>query len=79
MRRRHREYVLFASARGGPFTTHTACYGRGTHPFMYRVWAVSIKQAYYLAAHEVFAPDARSLGVREISRHGDYPSVRGAA
>ena len=51
---RRRVYTLFGQARGGPFTVYTACYGRGTHPWIYTVCAVSVAQAYALAGREIW-------------------------
>jgi len=61
--------VIYAFARGGPFTTLTARYP--SWPWLYRVRAVSIKQAYYFAASEVFAPERLALGVWEIRHHNE--------
>lgn len=71
--KRPREYTLFALARGGPFTTLTARYP--DWPWIYRVRAVSVRQAYTLAAREIFATDG--VGVRELTRDGDFTPIRG--
>lgn len=63
---RKREYTIYATSRGGDFTTYSVNYSKGTHPWVYKVYAVSIKQAYALAASETFAKDAHSVGVREM-------------
>jgi len=72
---RRRVYTLFGQARGGPFTVYTACYGRGTHPWIYTVCAVSVAQAYALAGREIWARDAHAVGVREIDCHGDFSPI----
>jgi hypothetical protein len=68
VKRRAREYELYATHRGGGFTAQSSGYGRGTHRWIYRVYAVSIKQAYYLAGNEEFAKDALSVGIRRIEK-----------
>ena len=72
---RRRVYTLFGQARRGPFSVYTACSGRGTHPWVYTVCALTVRQAYALAAREVWARDAHSVGVREIY-HRDRPPLR---
>jgi len=72
-RRRVRTYELYALARGGPFTTRTGRYP--AWPWIYRVRATSIRQAYYLAAREVFVT-SDGVGVLGIDRHGDFPPIR---
>lgn len=67
-RRRRREYELYATARGGSLTTRSVCYSRGTHRWIYRVRAFSVKQAYHLAAQEVWAADDRSVGLLRVER-----------
>lgn len=60
--KRKREYQLFAPIRGGPFSN-------GRYPsweWIYRVFAYSIKQAYWLAGREEFAAGPNDTGVREI-------------
>ena len=62
VRRRLRQYEVYATGRGGAITNQSRAFPRPCS-WRYFVKAVSIKQAYYLAAHEVFAPDAKSAGV----------------
>lgn len=61
-----RAYSLYGMSRTGPFTLSPAAYGRGTHRWLYEVAAVSIPQAYSLAARGIWAKDARSVGVRRV-------------
>jgi len=63
---RKREYTIYATGRRGKFSVRSIDYSRGTHRCIYTVCATSIKQAYYLAAKEEFARDARAVGVRKI-------------
>lgn len=82
MSARRRSYRLFGMSKIGPYTPLTSCYGRGTHPWMLDVCAVSLAQAYSLAARGIWARDARSLGVRNAYHHGSHeraPYLRGAA
>lgn len=65
---RRRVYELYGWTRGGPFTVRSICYSQGTHRWCYQVYATSVRQAYMLAAREVWAADARSVGVRRIER-----------
>ena len=69
--KRRREYVLYAPAPGGPFTTRTAAYP--SWPYRYRVRATSIRQAYWLAGHNVFLTAERAVGICEIGQHDDFP------
>jgi hypothetical protein len=75
--KRSRDYELYATHRGGGFTTASIAYSRGTHRWTYTVRAVSIKQAYYLAANEQFATDERSVGIRKIERDWWHGSANG--
>lgn len=61
---RRRLYTLYAMSRVGPFSVYAETYGRGTHPWVIEVYAVSLKQAYALAAREVWSKDGASFGVR---------------
>jgi hypothetical protein len=67
---RTRIYTIYGMSRIGLFSTYTAAYGRGTHPWVIEVRAVSVKQAYGLAARQVWARDSRSLGVQRVSHGG---------
>lgn len=74
---RRRVYEIYAQYRGGGFSVRSVDYSRGTHRWRYDVYATSVKQAYALAAREVWATDARSIGVRRIEvdwwHHGTAP------
>jgi len=73
--KRKREYKIYATRRGGDFTTKSIAYSQGTHRWTYTVYATSIKQAYCLAGSEAFATDANSVGVRVLEVdwwHGHY-------
>lgn len=61
---RKREYEIYATEPGGDFTTRTIAYSRGTHRYIYRVYATSIRQAYALAARGALASGPRDVGVR---------------
>lgn len=63
---RIRDYKVYGALRGGPFTTRTVAYSRHTHPYVYEVRAQSIKQAYWLAAHERWAEVPRGVGVQKL-------------
>jgi hypothetical protein len=79
--KRKREYTLYAVGRGHGFTTQSSCYSRGSHRWTYTVRAVSVKQAFWLAANEQFATDERAAGVRKIERdwwHGSASSPEDA-
>lgn len=65
MAKRKRIYTLFAPYRGGPLTNNSER-GEDSPYWVYSVYAVSIKQAYYLAGNEVFADDERSVGIRKV-------------
>ena len=65
-RKRQREYTIYARAPGVDFTVKSEAYSRGTHMWRYDVYATSIRQAYFLAARETFAPSARDVGIREM-------------
>lgn len=65
---RKKEYMFYATSRGGDFTTRSEAYSRGTHPWIYAVCATSISQAYTLGKKEVFATDAKAVGVRQIEK-----------
>jgi len=67
-KRKPREYTFYAGYRGGNFTAMSVAYSKGTHRWIYKVYATSIAQAYALGAREVFAKDAASIGVRSIER-----------
>ena len=64
--KRCRVYEIYAQYRGGGFSVRSVDYSRGTHRWCYAVCATSVKQAYALAAREVFATDAQAMGVRRI-------------
>lgn len=72
---RPRLFTLFARARGGPFTIRSATYP--AWPWIYRVVALSVPQAYALAAREIFRTGG-GVGVSEIERYGDYAPIRAA-
>jgi hypothetical protein len=71
-RRRVRLYTIYARHQGDGFTTKSICYSRGTHRLIYKVRAVSIKQAYFLAGHGQLALDNVNEGVCEIQQGGRY-------
>jgi len=70
MSRRKRVYRLFGLTRIGPFSVQTYDYGRGTHQWVIDVYAVSVAQAYALAARGIWARDAHSVGLREVYHRG---------
>jgi hypothetical protein len=65
-RKRQREYVLYATHRGGHFSVYSVNYSRGSHAWTYHVYAASVRQAYYLASNEIFATGPDAVGVRVI-------------
>jgi hypothetical protein len=66
--RRVRVYKFYARARGYAFLNRSIAYSKGTHRWIYEVRATSLKQAYALGYREVFAPDAKHVGVLRIER-----------
>lgn len=66
MTSRRREYVIFGVSRGGPFTTKSVAYSRGSHRWVLHVYASSVRQAYALAARDVFATGPRRVGIRSV-------------
>lgn len=77
MSKRRRTYEIYAVARGGPFTAKSICFTSGSHPWWYEVRATSIKQAYLLAAREIFAKSARGVGIRKIEYHWWHGAANG--
>ena len=73
VRKRMREYRLYAPTPTGPFSVKSVSYPRW--PFMVTVCARSVRQAYYLAGHGHFASDPRNAGVRRIERHDSGSST----
>lgn len=61
-----KQYTLYATNRGYGFTTKSAKYSNGTHRWVYKIFAASIQQAWYVAIHELFAPDRSRAGIRKI-------------
>jgi len=59
-------YTIYADEPGGDFTVYSINYSRGTHCWTYKVYANSIKEAYSLAARDVYARDAKSPGIRTL-------------
>jgi hypothetical protein len=68
-----RLYTLYARFPGGSFSVRSITYSRGTHPWIYRVFASSVRQAYRLAARGVWARDDHSVGVREVMTRDAAP------
>jgi hypothetical protein len=64
--RRKRTYELYGSRRSGDLTVYSEHYHAGTHRWVHRVRAVSVKQAYVLAAQEAWAADEQSVGLLEV-------------
>lgn len=63
---RKREYTIYAGHRGGDFTTRSEAYSLHTHCWIYTVYAQSIRQAYFLAAREMFAEGPGDVGIRTL-------------
>jgi hypothetical protein len=60
-----RLYNIYAVSRGLGFTSKSIRYSHDTHRIRYTVRAVSIRQAYWLAANEQWATDAKGNGILE--------------
>jgi predicted lysophospholipase L1 biosynthesis ABC-type transport system permease subunit len=78
-KKRKREYTIYATHRGGDFTTRSVAYSAGTHRWIYTVYATSIRQAYALAAKEALAADARMVGVRTFEQDWWHGGAANAA
>lgn len=70
-----RVYILFAKGRGCELTTRYADYVAGQFRWRIRVYAESLRHAWYLALNERFAPNDRRCGIRTIERAWWYDSI----
>ena len=59
-------YTIYAQAIGSGFSTQTSAYAYGTHRIVYKIYAASVKQAYFLAGHSMYATNEIVPGIREI-------------